>query len=663
MSIVPIANRSFLHGERKASATSERIPYSTLDSLALKRATLPLQLLPVNDDNVATERRNNESKSKGKIRAEATAKRSGLKETLRTTPIEIPTSVVEQQSRNEDIACLPRVCIDNSDTDVTSIRRTTIGEGTDTSHCSNDGNAACRDDKTESPLDDYERIEYAVGTLDGCWKEEANEDDKNPGPEDQETASSWCRKNVFVKSKSTNDLASRRSDSDARLLDGKSLMGTFSDGELAERFLLGNELSNCEKKKRHFARNIVLHFVPEYLARGQRGKKRQKRKDIASRSLNSLKASSLMVDSKIEIVESPDGRYRSRSLSREELKYLKISSPTNFVHVASATNPNLVLNENTIGLSLEQVVIMHEQKCATLPLLVATSRENSMAEKRVGQQPSSWSSSSSISFDTASSIVRKPKEKATQMSNASFNLEHLKRELLSELQARSAKVLELSQQVKTSEYNRANVLGELTCESCAELPVNSSFLWSDRTKNFLLENTRSTPDESIENIERVVGQVYDDVGPVNLINQNDYDDVGTPVLHIDESRISELSAAFQDSDIYDDVMGPSCAEDACRSNETEICDSEAKQGSNEPSVANEYSSVDEDIDVASSKDQDVYDDVGLPSEERVNSLYTGSTIGSILGPSWTCGKESEWEDLEDSTTIGLSQFESKYHTW
>ena len=79
MSIVPIANRSFLHGERKASATSERILYATLDSLALKGATLPLQLLPVNDDNVATERRNNEPTSKGKNRAEATAKRSGLK--------------------------------------------------------------------------------------------------------------------------------------------------------------------------------------------------------------------------------------------------------------------------------------------------------------------------------------------------------------------------------------------------------------------------------------------------------------------------------------------------------------------------------------------------------------------------------------------------------
>lgn len=79
MSIVPIANRSFLHGERKTSATSERILYATLDSLALKGTTLPLQLLPVNDDNVATVRRNNKSKTKGKNRAEVTAKRSGLK--------------------------------------------------------------------------------------------------------------------------------------------------------------------------------------------------------------------------------------------------------------------------------------------------------------------------------------------------------------------------------------------------------------------------------------------------------------------------------------------------------------------------------------------------------------------------------------------------------
>lgn len=139
--------------------------------------------------------------------------------------------------------------------------------------------------------------------------------------------------------------------------------------------------------------------------------------------------------------------------------------------------------------------------------------------------------------------------------------------------------------------------------------------------------------------------------------------MGTPdALHVNENRINESSTAFQDSDdIYDDVMGPSCAVDDFKDNEIEICDNEAKQESSELFVTNEYSSVDENIDV-SNNDQDVYDDVGLPSEERVNSLYTGSTIGSILGSSWMCGKESEWEDLEDSTMIGLSQFANKYYT-
>lgn len=139
--------------------------------------------------------------------------------------------------------------------------------------------------------------------------------------------------------------------------------------------------------------------------------------------------------------------------------------------------------------------------------------------------------------------------------------------------------------------------------------------------------------------------------------------MGTPdALHVNENRISESSTAFQDSDdIYDDVMGPSCAGNDFKDNKIEICDNEVKQESSELFVTNEYSSVDENIDV-SKNDQDVYDDVGLPSEERVNSLYTGSTIGSILGSSLMCGKESEWEDLEDSTMIGLSQFANKYYT-
>lgn len=127
--------------------------------------------------------------------------------------------------------------------------------------------------------------------------------------------------------------------------------------------------------------------------------------------------------------------------------------------------------------------------------------------------------------------------------------------------------------------------------------------------------------------------------------------MGTPVSRTDGNhRIDESSAAFQDfDDIYDDVMGPSYAGNVFANNEREIRDDETK-GDDELFVSNEYSSVDEDTDITLNNDRDVYDDVGLPSEERVNSLYTGSTMGSILGSTWAYGKESEWEDLDDSTT-------------
>lgn len=169
---------------------------------------------------------------------------------------------------------------------------------------------------------------------------------------------------------------------------------------------------------------------------------------------------------------------------------------------------------------------------------------------------------------------------------------------------------------------------------------------------------RSTLNENVDKIENG-GQVYDDVGPLNLINQeDDYDDVG--ISQIDENRIDELSTTFQDSDdIYDDVMSPSNKTFA--NNESESRDDETKE-KNEQFIINEYSSVNEDTD-GSGNDKDVYDDVGLPSEERVNSLYTGSTMDSMLRASWqnVYGKESEWEDLEDSTTIGLPYLTNKYY--
>ncbi|XP_031369102.1 uncharacterized protein LOC102671140 isoform X4 [Apis dorsata] len=614
MSIVPIANRSFLHGNGKSSSISEKMIYATLDSLALKRATLPLQLLPVGDENVTIEELN-ELKEKEKINAKITIKRSSFKRDDSGNS-EIDTTLIRETAREID----------------TNLFESNISKESYPSNIERNSNHSLnsRNEKNESLSDDYEKIESVFFT-DTCQ----NENDETL----ENKKDTVYTKNLFVKSKSTNDLAIKNCSSNVtRSSIGKSLMESFFDGKLEKRSL-SNEFSNYDRKKKYFAKN-VLHLVPEYIVK--RPKKRQKGKSKLDRgSFTSLR--NLSVDSKIGI--NSNCKYRSRSLSREELKYLQISSPTNFVHVASATNPNLVSNENTIRYSLEQVVITHEQKCATLPLLVATTYENPVSENQM---------------EHACSIVAKTKGESTQKYDA-FDVANLKRQLLAELRERGVKTLESSQQVKTNEY-RENVREEKTMYESTALPANSSFLWSNRTKNLLFENMQSTLNENTDKIENA-GQIYDDVGPLNLINQeDDYDDVGISVSQIDENRINELSTTFQDSnDIYDDVMSPSNKGNAFADNESESRDDETKQ-KNEQFIINEYSSVNEDID-ALENDRDVYDDVGLPSEERVNSLYTGSTIDSILRASWqnVYGKESEWEDLEDSTTIALPYLTNKYY--
>lgn len=612
MSIVPIANRSFLHGNGKSSSISEKMIYATLDSLALKRATLPLQLLPVGEENVTIEGLN-ELKENEKINAKITVKRPSFQRDD-TSNSEIDTALIRETAREIDI--------DLFESNISKESYSSNNVERNSNHSLNS-----RNERNESLSDDYEKIESVFFT-DTCRNE-------NGDALENKKDTTVYAKNLSVKSKSTNDLAIKNCSSNVAR-SSKSLMESFFDGKLEKRSL-SNEFSNYDRKKKYFAKN-VLHLVPEYIVK--RPKKRQKGKSKLDRgSFASLR--NLSTDSKIGM--NSNCKYRSRSLSREELKYLKISPPTNFVHVASATNPNLVSNENTIRYSLEQVVITHEQKCATLPLLVATTCENSVSENRMEH----------------ASIVAKTKEESTLQKYDAFDVANLKRQLLAELRARGIKTLESSQQVKTNEY-RENVREEKTMydESSTALPANSSFLWSNRAKNLLFENMRSTLNENVDKIENG-GQVYDDVGPLNLINQeDDYDDVG--ISQIDENRIDELSTTFQDSDdIYDDVMSPSNKTFA--NNESESRDDETKE-KNEQFIINEYSSVNEDTD-GSGNDKDVYDDVGLPSEERVNSLYTGSTMDSMLRASWqnVYGKESEWEDLEDSTTIGLPYLTNKYY--
>nr|XP_033342461.1 uncharacterized protein LOC117229776 [Megalopta genalis] len=124
-----------------------------------------------------------------------------------------------------------------------------------------------------------------------------------------------------------------------------------------------------------------------------------------------------------------------------------------------------------------------------------------------------------------------------------------------------------------------------------------------------------------------------------------YDDVFSPKRNAEDRPISTDLA----EDIYDDVVCPvKLSSTLWRDSEKFENEESAREDDGYYlSIPNAYSSVEADMDEMCDCEQGVYDDVGLPTEEQVNSLYAGSSTGSILG------KESEWEDLEEPTTSPL----------
>lgn len=152
---------------------------------------------------------------------------------------------------------------------------------------------------------------------------------------------------IVAKSQSVSDLTTRE------ITYGNPLEYLKQDAESTTSDEDDNASSRHKKKKRRFTRN-VLYYVPRHLVKQPKKKKKSKKKYTLSSSLSSLQMTKT--------------RSTCAGTRREELKGMIISSPTNFVHVASATNPSLV--RDTVGSSLEQVVITHQQICASLPLLM-----------------------------------------------------------------------------------------------------------------------------------------------------------------------------------------------------------------------------------------------------------------------------------------------------
>ncbi|XP_072745252.1 uncharacterized protein Exn [Anoplolepis gracilipes] len=729
MSLSPTANRSFLHGS-KAVLIPDKVVYATLDSLALKRTRLPLQLLPVDSDNVAdkTEKSDKEkrlingkalpkrptykvksgeshqwksyskcqafSSTKSKNQSTTCAARisnSGTKYNIENIPkkeIQTQTNAIETIEKSieslsstnpftKEESCIQDFHDDNNDdlkypqTEKNPCMYIKVAEN------QHEKEKRCIERKDSNSSNDYEKMDiidnYKVSKFNETSKIDSEISDKTiiePLTHIYKIEKSIpIASKIATKSWSVNDLATRG------ITYENSLKYLKQDAESITSDEEDNVSLRHKKKKRRFTRN-VLHYVPRHLVKQPKKKKKSKKKYVLSSSFSSLQMTPFS--------KAQGTCAGTRSLSREELKSVIISSPTNFVHVASATNPSLILNTEP---GLEQVVITHQQICASLPLLVGKDErrksENENAERpkvTAGMSPDMIAKQFNENQSTVESVTDKSDR---------INYAEIKSDFLRDLQA---KVLESGQEVvKSAIENQADLsegeMYEPVCESSPRaLPrANSSFLWDNHAKSFPDKRDASVTCHALkESDENVDSEEYDDVGPSNFVAQaeSDYDDVGLPMSRLE---VEEVNTDAKDCDeIYDDVMPPSFKQDDLTTvNENDYLIPEVDEegvSNRKPSVElravykghaakasqcfapttgddryftsmnNEYSSVDCESHLREEERDElgVYDDVGLPpGEERVNSLYAGSTPGSVLGLTSMNGKESEWEDLEE----------------
>lgn len=719
MSPSPTANRSFLHGNGKAALISNKVVYATLDSLALKRTRLPLQLLPVESDNVTDKSEKPDKKDKRLVNGKASTKRPSYKvksgashqwksyskclafsssktenlSTIHATRIlDSGTECNIENTLKQEIQA-PRNAtgvVENTVESLFSTKPPTKEEShiknfqsdnnNDSAHTqtvANSGNGAAliKDQcvkekcsikrKDSNSSSDYEKIsitDYRVST-------------QNIEVSDKEISESIAciykiEKNspskIVTKSRSVNDLTTREAIYESSFVE--SVTSSKNDN-----------ISLRHKKKRRFTRNM-LHYVPQHLIKQPKKKKNLKKKSVLSSSLTSLKSETVLFSRTVQ-----DSCVKNKTLSRDELRSVIISSPTNFVHVASATNPSLI--QNSVGFDLEQIVITHHQICSMLPLLIRKDEQrkngNSERQPKVATRMSLADDVISRQSLQNQAIV----DKSDQTNYAEIQSEFSR-------DSQAAKVLEFGQMVKIATGNQVDSSVETYEPVCESLPAvlpraNCSFLWSNQGAKTTLPNDKpnsiTTCHASKENNEGTDSEEYDDVGPSNFIAQakSDYDDVGPPIARL-EIDAPIVDAKEDSEEIYDDVMPPSFKQDnsktidesdylipetndeaSCkdplvelratskdRTLETTFFASTMNDDQYFSATNNEYSSVDCESHLSEKEPDElgVYDDVGLPpSEERVNSLYAGSIPGSVLGLTSTNGKESEWEDLEEAS--------------
>ncbi|XP_020299694.1 uncharacterized protein LOC109863683 isoform X2 [Pseudomyrmex gracilis] len=725
------ANTSFLHGSGKAALISDKVIYATLDSLALKQTRLPLRLLPVDCDNVADKTDKKSDKERTLVNGKTSPKRPSSKvksgashqrksytkclvfsstksenEPIARTFDSANASIVKSEIDSRENTTRENVENSSSVAEESLIEDSRNNNSDDLTQteqdfCDNFANDRCEKEKCSverkdsSSSSDYEEMnavtDYEASAFENTSSFVASNKTSSESATHERNISIVSK--IAAKSESTDDLASREDVYENVFVESRSnenVRSITSDEN--------DSVSSArqKKQKKRFTRN-VLHYVPRHLVKHAKKKKKKLKKSYTlNSSVSSFKSLQTTPVPKI-IQDSPTAKIRS--LSRQELKDVIISSPTNFVHVASATNSTLI--RDTAESSLEQVVITHQQICATLPLLVGKDDEGYKVGNENTERLKVAVEMSPTNDDVISNQPNGEDQSAIVSITDKNNQTHyaeIKNDFSRESQSQ-AKVLDCSQVVKTAIENQADLpegeTYEPVCEFSpqANLPqANYSFLWNGhRTKNFLNDkHDLNTPacHTSKENDESVDSEGYDDIGPSNFVAQteSDYDDVGLPTARSD---VKEFTVNTEDDceEIYDDVLPPGIRSDSTAVEEDDYLIPET--ASEEPSrkeqsvesrtisngrarerdasstigrsgdqyllaTNNEYSSVDCDNHLSAEErdEMGVYDDVGLPpGEERVNSLYASSTPGSVLGLTSMNGKESEWEDLEEVSSV------------
>lgn len=259
-----------------------------------------------------------------------------------------------------------------------------------------------------------------------------------------------------------------------------------------------------------------------------------------------------------------------KSLSREELRNVKISEPKHFVHIASATNPKLMTDENQSGINAS--IITHEQKCATMPHFSAEEKTDvesvekesircrnltnaSKGDTKVGNHKYVPMSPVSLKSRTVSNVKSKAEFFNRIKNDVPTRKEPLGRlwtyeKVLNGSDTKSEKVSQLENGqvhnpavVKTDENEAEEKNYELMADVSPKPKPNSSFLWS--TQQMKISKSLANLPNGIKDHRSSAGSNNLSLGEEKNV---DFDDD-------DYEKYEEYDEYDQDDDEYDHV-GP-----------------------------------------------------------------------------------------------------------